>query len=92
LDGFFREPVAAVRGSATIDAGRLREYGTYLEDRDRRTTDFDRARSQLLAAGRARKILEKLRDRRREAYAAEQRRFDQCEIEESNRTAAPRRS
>jgi flagellar biosynthesis chaperone FliJ len=93
LDGFFREQVAAVHGAgATIDAGRLREHGTYVEARDRRTTDFEHARGQLLAAGRARKILEKLRDRRREAYAAEQRRFDQCEIEESNYRAAFRRN
>jgi flagellar protein FliJ len=49
-----------------------------------RRVALDRARNDLLAASREKKVVEKLKERRREAHTLEEQRVEQYELDESN--------
>jgi flagellar protein FliJ len=49
-----------------------------------RRVNFDRARAELLAASKERKVVEKLKDRRKEAHDAEEQRVAQNEMDDQN--------
>lgn len=49
-----------------------------------RRVALDRARAELLEASREKKVVEKLKERRREAYAIEEQRVEQKELDDGN--------
>jgi flagellar protein FliJ len=49
-----------------------------------RRVALDRARNDLLAASREKKVVEKLKERRREAFVLEEQRIEQNELDDSN--------
>jgi flagellar FliJ protein len=57
-----------------------------------RRVALDRARIDLLAASKDRKVVEKLKDRRREAHSVEELRVEQNELDDSNARAYARAS
>lgn len=57
-----------------------------------RRVALDRARADLLAASKERKVVEKLKDRRREAHVAEAARLEQNALDDSNARRQARRS
>lgn len=79
----------------TLSAEDLRLHYAHLSFLDRtivaqiavvaeRRLSLDRARADLLAASKERKVVEKLKDRRHEAYAAEAARLEQNALDDSN--------
>ena len=78
-----------------LAADELRLYYAHLQYIDRcivaqirvvaeRRVELDRARTDLLAASTDRKVVEKLKDRRREAHALEEMRLEQNELDDTN--------
>ena len=57
-----------------------------------RRVALDRARADLLAASKERKVVEKLKDRRREAYVAEAARIEQNALDDNNARRQARRA
>lgn len=49
-----------------------------------RRVALDRARTELLAASKEKKVVEKLKERRREAYVTEEQRVEQKELDDGN--------
>lgn len=49
-----------------------------------RRVALDRARSELLAASKEKKVVEKLKERRREAFVSEEQRVEQKELDDGN--------
>ena len=49
-----------------------------------RRVALDRARNELLAASREKKVVEKLKERRREAFVLEEQRIEQNELDDAN--------
>ena len=78
-----------------LDAEKLRLHYAHLQFLDRtivsqiqvvaeRRVALDRARADLLAASKERKVVEKLKDRRRDAHDAEEARIEQNELDDGN--------
>ena len=96
LNEEFRANSAELRGKhKDLDADALRLYYAHLQFIDRcivaqirvvaeRRVELDRARTDLLAASKDRKVVEKLKDRRREAHALEEMRHEQNELDDTN--------
>ncbi len=81
-----------------FDADELRLHYAHLQFIDRsivaqihvvaeRRAALDRARIDLLAASKDRKVVEKLKDRRREAHSVEELRVEQNELDDANARA-----
>lgn len=96
LNGEFRAHSDALRSShRDLDAEELRIHYAHLQYLDRvilsqirvvaeRRVMLDRARADLLAASRDRKVVEKLKERRREAFVTEELRLEQIELDDAN--------
>lgn len=96
LNDEFRSNSAELRSKHQgLDADALRLYYGHLQFIDRcivaqiqvvaeRRVALDRARIDLLAASKDRKVVEKLKDRRREAHALEEMRVEQNELDDTN--------
>lgn len=96
LDGEYRAHADVLRGQhRSLDAGDLRLHYAHVEFLDRqitaqtraiadRTAAFERARADLLAASKERKVVEKLKERRREAHHVEEMREEQQEMDDTN--------
>lgn len=96
LNDEFRANSEELRGRhKDLDADALRLYYAHLQFIDRcivaqirvvaeRRVELDRARTDLLAASKDRKVVEKLKDRRRESHALEEMRHEQSELDDTN--------
>jgi flagellar protein FliJ len=96
LNGDFRDSSDKLRsGHAHLDAEELRLHYGHLQFLDRlitaqirvvaeRRVALDRARVDLLAASKERKVVEKLKERRYEAYVSETLRIEQNELDDGN--------
>jgi flagellar FliJ protein len=99
LNTEFREHSTLVRTRhQAFDAETLRAHYGHLHFLDRvidaqirvlaeRRAALERARQDLMAAQKERKVVDKLKDRRRAAYAAEEMRIEQGELEDANARA-----
>ncbi len=99
LDEAFRAGSLAIReGHAALDAEALRLHYSHLQFLDRsidaqiklvaeRLAALNRARAELLTAQRARKVVERLRERRAEAHRAEEFAIEQRELDDANARA-----
>ncbi|MDQ2865275.1 MAG: flagellar export protein FliJ [Candidatus Eremiobacteraeota bacterium] len=94
-DDFRSSSEALRRGHRGLDGEGLRLHYAHLQFLDRAITAqirvvaerriaLDRARFELLEAGKARKVVEKLKERRRESFAMEEFRMEQVEIDDGN--------
>jgi flagellar FliJ protein len=96
LNAEFREESSLLRTQhKRFDAESLRAHYAHLHFLDRvinaqirvlaeRRAALERARQDLAAAQKDRKIVDKLKDRRRSAFAAEEMRIEQSELEDAN--------
>jgi flagellar FliJ protein len=96
LNEQFRESSNALRSNHRgFDSEELRLHYAHLQFLDRtivaqigvvaeRRVALDRARNDLLAASKERKVVEKLKERRREAHAVEEARLEQNELDDGN--------
>jgi len=99
LDGFnqrFRAHSEMLRGEhRTLSAEDLRLHYAHVAFLDRaidaqlgvvatRRAEVERARAALLEASKGRKAVEKLKDRRRDAHAEEERRVEQNDLDDAN--------
>lgn len=96
LNDDFRQSSARLRESHKgLDAEELRLHYAHLQFLDRtivaqiqvvaeRRVALDRARADLLAASKERKVVEKLKDRRKQAHVAEEARIEQNELDDGN--------
>lgn len=96
LNDEFRSNTAELRTKHQgLDADALRLYYAHLQFIDRcivaqiqvvaeRRLALDRARIDLLAASKDRKVVDKLKDRRREAHELEEMRVEQNELDDTN--------
>ena len=96
LNAEFRASSNALREQhRSFDADTLRLHYAHLQFLDRtiveqikivaeRRVALERARTDLLAASKDRKVVEKLKDRRRETYVAEESRIEQNELDDNN--------
>lgn len=96
LDTEYRAHADVLRGRhRSLDASDLRLHYAHVEYLDRqitaqlrvvaeRTAAFERARAELLAASKERKVVEKLKERRREAHAVEEMRLEQKDVDDGN--------
>ena len=96
LNDEFRTNTAELRTKhKDLDADELRLYYAHLQFIDRcivaqirvvaeRRVELDRARTDLLVASKDRKVVEKLKDRRREAHELEEMRVEQNELDDTN--------
>jgi len=96
LNDEFRETSKQLREQhRALDAESLRLHYAHVQFLDRvitaqirvvadRRVALDRARTDLLAASKDRKVVEKLKERRREAFVAEQLRIEQNELDDGN--------
>ncbi|HET9029705.1 MAG TPA: flagellar export protein FliJ [Candidatus Aquilonibacter sp.] len=96
LNDEFREASDRLRNShGDLDAEDLRLHYAHLQFLDRtivsqiqvvaeRRVALDRARNDLLAASKERKVVEKLKTRRKEAHQAEEARIEQNELDDGN--------
>jgi len=96
LDDEFRTNSTELRTKhKDLDADELRLFYAHLQYIDRcivaqirvvaeRRVELDRARTDLLAASKDRKVVEKLKDRRREAHVLEEMRLEQNELDDTN--------
>jgi len=96
LNDEFRETSKQLREQhRALDAEALRLHYGHVQFLDRvitaqirvvadRRVALDRARSDLLSASKDRKVVEKLKERRREAFVAEQLRIEQNELDDGN--------
>lgn len=96
LNNEFRQSSDRLRGAhRELNAEDLRLHYAHLSFLDRtivaqihvvaeRRVALDRARADLLAASKERKVVEKLKDRRHEAYVAEAARIEQNALDDSN--------
>jgi flagellar FliJ protein len=96
LNDEFRASSDALRQKhRELDADSLRLHYAHLQFLDRtivsqiqivaeRRVALDKARADLLAAAKERKVVEKLKDRRREAHVAEEARIEQNELDDGN--------
>ncbi len=96
LNEEFRESALALRSKHKgFDAEELRLHYAHLQFLDRtivaqiavvaeRRVALDRARQELLEASKDRKVVEKLKERRREAFVAEEARVEQNELDDGN--------
>jgi len=99
LNAEFREETTLLRaGHRQFDAESLRAHYAHLHFLDRvidaqirllaeRRAAVERARQDLVAAQKDRKIVDKLKDRRQTAFAAEEMRIEQGELEDANARA-----
>jgi flagellar protein FliJ len=96
LNDEFRESTSRLRGShKDLGAEELRLHYAHLQFLDRtivsqiqvvaeRRVALERARTDLLHASKERKVVEKLKDRRKLAHAAEAARIEQNELDDGN--------
>lgn len=96
LNDEFRESTERLRAShAELEAEDLRLHYAHLQFLDRtivaqiqivaeRRVALDRARNDLLAASKERKVVEKLKSRRKDAHVAEEARIEQNELDDGN--------
>jgi flagellar protein FliJ len=96
LNGEFRKHAEMLRlRHAELKTGELQSLYAHLQFLDRctvaqirivaeRRVALDRARADLLAASKEKKIVEKLKERRREAFALEAQRVEQKELDDAN--------
>lgn len=96
LNDEFRRHSALLRDQhRAFDGEELRMHYAHLQYLDRviiaqirvvaeRRVALDRARAELLEASKDRKVVEKLKERRRETHAAEAQRVEQNELDDSN--------
>jgi flagellar FliJ protein len=99
LNAEFREYSVLIRAQhKTFDAESLRAHYGHLHFINRvidaqirvlaeRRAALDRARQDLIAAQKGRKVVDKLKDRRKAAYAAEEMRIEQSELDDANARA-----
>jgi flagellar FliJ protein len=96
LNEEFRSTTARLRSEhRKLDGEKLRSHYAHLQFLDRaiaaqirvvaeRRVELDRARADLVTASKERKVVEKLKDRRREAHDAEEQRIEQNELDDGN--------
>lgn len=96
LDAEYRAHADVLRGRhRSLDAGDLRLHYAHVEYLDRQITAqmravadraaaFERARTELLVASKERKVVEKLKERRRDAHVAEELRVEQKDMDDGN--------
>ena len=96
LDGEFRASALSLRTShAALDGDELRLHYAHLQFLDRaivvqirvvaeRQVALDRAREELLAASKDRKVVDKLKQRRRQNFVDEEMRVEQRELDDGN--------
>lgn len=96
LDAEYRAHADVLRGQhRSLDAGDLRLHYAHVEYLDRQITAqmrtvadraaaFERARIELLTASKERKVVEKLKERRRDAHVAEEQRVEQKDVDDGN--------
>lgn len=96
LDGEFRTSALSLRTRHSgLDAEELRLHYAHLQYLDRaivaqirtvaeRQVEFDRARSELLDASKERKVVDKLKERRRQTHIDEEARVEQSELDDGN--------
>jgi len=96
LDREFRDSSARLRTEhKRYDLEQLRLHYAHVQFLDRaivaqirvvaeRRIELDRSRQELLASSKERKIVEKLKERRREAFANEELRIEQNELDDGN--------
>lgn len=96
LNDEFRRHSAMLRDSHKgLDTRELQSIYAHLQFLDRcivaqirivaeRRVALDRARTELLAASKEKKVVEKLKDRRREAFVLEEQRVEQKELDDGN--------
>ena len=96
LNEDFRTGSNALRGGhRTLDAEGLRIHYAHLQYLDRaitaqihlvaeRRVAVDRARFELLEASKGRKVVEKLKERRRDSFVTEELRIEQIELDDGN--------
>lgn len=96
LDAEYRAHADVLRGQhRNLDAGDLRLHYAHVEYLDRQITAqmrtvadraaaFERARAELLTASKERKVVEKLKERRRDAHVAEELRAEQKDMDDGN--------
>lgn len=101
LNGNFKSYSDALRdGHRTLTCDELRRHYAHLEYLDRRITmqhaaisqrrmESERARVELVDAGKDRKVIEKLKDKKREQYRAAEAAFEQRELDDFNNRRAP---
>jgi flagellar FliJ protein len=99
LNAEFREYSVLIRTQhRAFDAESLRAHYGHLHFLNRvidsqirvlaeRRAALDRARVDLIAAQKGRKVVDKLKDRRKAAYAAEEMRIEQSELDDANARA-----
>ena len=104
LNAEFRQSSERLRSAhRELTAEELRLHYAHLSFLDRtivaqiqvvaeRRVALDRARADLLAASKERKVVEKLKNRRREAYVAEAARIEQNELDDNNARRQARRA
>jgi flagellar protein FliJ len=96
LNGEFRKHAEMLRlRHAELETGELQSLYAHLQFLDRctvaqirivaeRRVAVDRARADLLVASKEKKIVEKLKERRREAFVVEAQRVEQKELDDAN--------
>jgi flagellar FliJ protein len=96
LNAEFRQHSDIIRSNHRgLDAESLRMHYAHIQYLDRvilaqirvvaeRRVMLDRARNDLLRASRERKVVEKLKERRREAFVSEEMRIEQNELDDAN--------
>jgi flagellar protein FliJ len=96
LDNEFRRHAAILRDKhSELETRELQSIYAHLQFLDRcivaqirivaeRRVALDRARNELLAASKEKKVVEKLKERRREAFVQEEQRVEQKELDDGN--------
>ena len=96
LNEEFRSHTIALRTKhKQLDVREMQSFYAHLQFLDRcivaqirivaeRRVALDRARADLLAASREKKVVEKLKERRREAFVLEEQRIEQKELDDGN--------
>lgn len=96
LDAEFRVSALSLRAQhGALEAEELRLHYAHLQYLDRaivaqirtvaeRQVELDRARDDLLAASKDRKVVDKLKERRRQTHSDEEVRLDQRELDDGN--------
>jgi flagellar protein FliJ len=96
LNGEFSRHSAMLRdGHGSFETSELQSIYAHLQFLDRcivaqihvvaeRRVALDRARNDLLAASREKKVVEKLKERRKEAFVIEEQRVEQSELDDGN--------
>ncbi|MGD0966789.1 MAG: flagellar export protein FliJ [Candidatus Aquilonibacter sp.] len=92
---FLKHSTMLRQGHTQFDTRELQSIYAHLQFLDRciiaqirivaeRRVALDRARNELLAASKEKKVVEKLKERRREAHALEEQRMEQKELDDGN--------